>query len=308
MDSCPSLPKSARAPPARRGTAGHARRCSAWPRCTDLAQAVLAEHLGHPRRPAEQLPFGRLPVIRRGPRLAPPRRPGRRGVHDHDRAPGVVRNPVGHAAEQELGPLTHAHVAHPTRSTCSSSQVRDLFSSEVLAPGRATRRQSRRVPVQRPQGLHPAVRRARRRARLQPRQPAFRLHQAGGQPRRRRHRQDDGRRDDVAFYRLDDALGTAIRLQQEVTAWCREQDIEPPLVLKVGVHHGPAIAMTANYNLDYLGPHGQPRGPGRRPEPRRQRRSCCATCSARPACQQVPPPNPSPPACAVSTRISTWSG
>jgi len=56
-----------------------------------------------------------------------------------------------------------------------------------------------------------------------------------------------------AFYRLDDALGTALRLQDEVTAWCGEQGIEPPLVLKVGVHHGPAIAMTANGNLDYFG-------------------------------------------------------
>jgi len=56
-----------------------------------------------------------------------------------------------------------------------------------------------------------------------------------------------------AFYRLDDALGTALRLQDEVTAWCGEQGIEPPLVLKVGVHHGPAIAMTANDNLDYFG-------------------------------------------------------
>ena len=56
-----------------------------------------------------------------------------------------------------------------------------------------------------------------------------------------------------AFYRLDDALATAIGLQQEVTAWCLKQDIEPPLVLKVGVHHGPAIAMTANGRLDYFG-------------------------------------------------------
>jgi len=56
-----------------------------------------------------------------------------------------------------------------------------------------------------------------------------------------------------AFYRLDDALGTALRLQDEVTAWCGEQGIEPPLVLKVGVHHGPAIVMTANDNLDYFG-------------------------------------------------------
>jgi adenylate cyclase len=56
-----------------------------------------------------------------------------------------------------------------------------------------------------------------------------------------------------AFHRLDDALRTAVRLQSQVTAWCREQSIDPPLSLKVGVHHGPAIAMTANGQLDYFG-------------------------------------------------------
>lgn len=56
-----------------------------------------------------------------------------------------------------------------------------------------------------------------------------------------------------AFHRIDDALAAAIGLQQEVTAWCMKQDIEPPLVLKVGVHRGPAIAMTANGRLDYFG-------------------------------------------------------
>jgi adenylate cyclase len=56
-----------------------------------------------------------------------------------------------------------------------------------------------------------------------------------------------------AFYRLDDALSTAIGLQGQVASWCREQGIDPPLALKVGVHHGPAIAMTANDHLDYFG-------------------------------------------------------
>lgn len=56
-----------------------------------------------------------------------------------------------------------------------------------------------------------------------------------------------------AFHRLDDALASAIRLQAEVTGWCRDQGIDPPLALKVGVHHGPAIAMTANGRLDYFG-------------------------------------------------------
>src|SRR6185437_9323767 len=39
----------------------------------------------------------------------------------------------------------------------------------------------------------------------------------------------------------------------EVAAWCRDQGIDPPLALKIGVHHGPAIAMTANDHLDYFG-------------------------------------------------------
>jgi class 3 adenylate cyclase len=56
-----------------------------------------------------------------------------------------------------------------------------------------------------------------------------------------------------AFHRLDDAIATAIWLQARVPTWCREQGIAPPLALKVGVHHGPAIAMTANGHLDYFG-------------------------------------------------------
>jgi adenylate cyclase len=56
-----------------------------------------------------------------------------------------------------------------------------------------------------------------------------------------------------AFYRLDDALTTAIQLQAQVTSWCRDLGIDPPLTLKIGVHHGPAIAMTANDQLDYFG-------------------------------------------------------
>jgi adenylate cyclase len=56
-----------------------------------------------------------------------------------------------------------------------------------------------------------------------------------------------------AFHRLDDAVTTAIRLQSQATSWCQQQSIDPPLALKVGVHHGPAIAMTANQHLDYFG-------------------------------------------------------
>jgi class 3 adenylate cyclase len=56
-----------------------------------------------------------------------------------------------------------------------------------------------------------------------------------------------------AFQQIDDALDAAIQMQQEVTAWCTAQGIDPPLVLKLGIHLGPVIAMTANDRLDYFG-------------------------------------------------------
>ena len=56
-----------------------------------------------------------------------------------------------------------------------------------------------------------------------------------------------------AFSQIDDALEAALAMQEQVTGWCRTQEIDPPLVLKLGVHVGPVIAMTANDRLDYFG-------------------------------------------------------
>ena len=56
-----------------------------------------------------------------------------------------------------------------------------------------------------------------------------------------------------AFTGLEDALAAAIAMQREVAGWCEGQAIDPPLVLKLGVHVGPVIAMTANDRLDYFG-------------------------------------------------------
>jgi class 3 adenylate cyclase len=56
-----------------------------------------------------------------------------------------------------------------------------------------------------------------------------------------------------AFFRLDDAAAAALGMQREIGAWCESQGIRPALVLKVGVHHGPAIAVTSNDRLDYFG-------------------------------------------------------
>jgi adenylate cyclase len=56
-----------------------------------------------------------------------------------------------------------------------------------------------------------------------------------------------------AFLRAEDAIAAALAMQEQVTSWCRDEEIDPPLVLKIGVHAGPAIAMTANGRLDYFG-------------------------------------------------------
>jgi class 3 adenylate cyclase len=56
-----------------------------------------------------------------------------------------------------------------------------------------------------------------------------------------------------AFAQLDDALEAAIQMQEQVGPWCQLQQIDPPLILKLGVHMGPAISMTANDRLDYFG-------------------------------------------------------
>jgi class 3 adenylate cyclase len=42
-------------------------------------------------------------------------------------------------------------------------------------------------------------------------------------------------------------------MQRQVHPWCAGEGIDPPLVLKLGVHAGPVIAMTANGRLDYFG-------------------------------------------------------
>jgi class 3 adenylate cyclase len=56
-----------------------------------------------------------------------------------------------------------------------------------------------------------------------------------------------------AFNRLEDAVEAAIAIQRELGPWCEAQQIELPLTLKLGLHHGPVIVATANDRLDYLG-------------------------------------------------------
>jgi class 3 adenylate cyclase len=56
-----------------------------------------------------------------------------------------------------------------------------------------------------------------------------------------------------AFVSLEDAVGAALGIQRGLEEWCAERGIEPALVLRAGVHHGPAIVVNANGRLDYFG-------------------------------------------------------
>jgi adenylate cyclase len=57
----------------------------------------------------------------------------------------------------------------------------------------------------------------------------------------------------AAFHRVEDAAAAALDMQREIGSWCVTQEIRPPFVLKVGVHHGAVIAVNANGRLDYFG-------------------------------------------------------
>ena len=57
----------------------------------------------------------------------------------------------------------------------------------------------------------------------------------------------------AVFSRPDGAVQAALEMQEGISAFNRLQHIDPPLVIKIGVHHGPAIAINANNQLDYFG-------------------------------------------------------
>jgi class 3 adenylate cyclase len=56
-----------------------------------------------------------------------------------------------------------------------------------------------------------------------------------------------------AFVSLEDAVAAALEIQRDLSGWCSARGIEPSLVLRAGVHHGAAIVVNANGRLDYFG-------------------------------------------------------
>ena len=57
----------------------------------------------------------------------------------------------------------------------------------------------------------------------------------------------------AVFPRPEAAVQAALAIQQKIGAFNCQHHIDPPLVIKLGVHHGPVIAINANNRLDYFG-------------------------------------------------------
>lgn len=57
----------------------------------------------------------------------------------------------------------------------------------------------------------------------------------------------------AVFIRPTDAFRAALETQKRVGEFNRGHRIDPPLVIKIGLHEGPAIVLNANDRLDYFG-------------------------------------------------------
>jgi class 3 adenylate cyclase len=57
----------------------------------------------------------------------------------------------------------------------------------------------------------------------------------------------------AVFSLLERAIQAALEIQSEIEDFNRSLALDPPLIIKIGIHHGPAIAVNANDRLDYFG-------------------------------------------------------
>jgi adenylate cyclase len=132
-------------------------------------------------------------------------------------------------------------------------EFRDLFGSEVLAPGQE-------IGVESVTVLFSDLRESTRLYELAGDAPAY------GQVRRHfeflKERIASARGAVVktigdavmaVFQSPADALGCGLAIQRDIHAFNEALPSERALVVKLGLHHGPAIAITANARLDYFG-------------------------------------------------------
>lgn len=57
----------------------------------------------------------------------------------------------------------------------------------------------------------------------------------------------------AVFSKPEEAVRAALEIQSRILEFNRSLAIDPPLIIKIGIHHGPAIAVNANDHLDYFG-------------------------------------------------------
>ncbi len=57
----------------------------------------------------------------------------------------------------------------------------------------------------------------------------------------------------AVFYSPRQGVLAALEMQEAIARWCAERKMEKPLVLKIGLHEGPSIAVNTDNILDYFG-------------------------------------------------------
>src|SRR5215471_573456 len=171
--------------------------------------------------------------------------------------PGTVtlrlRNTTARVAVAVVERLQWDKHAVTAAQVTAMQEFRDLFASEVLAPGQEISIQNLSIFFSDLKGsteLYEAIGDA----------PAY--------GRVRRHFDfliDCIKRDEGAvvktigdavmavFARPDGAVRAALTMQERIGEFNRRYNSDPPLVIKIGVHHGPAIAINSNNQLDYFG-------------------------------------------------------
>jgi hypothetical protein len=172
-----------------------------------------------------------------------------------------LRNQTGGAALAVLEDIAWMRDATTAAQVTTLQEFHDLFSSEVLAPGRqyAVRHialvfSDIKGSTQRYEGIGDAAAYAQVSRHFEFIRQATAA--AGGTVVKTF---GDGVM--CAFPQLDHALQAAIGMQAQVAPWCQAEAIDPPLALKLGGHAGPVIAISANDRLDYFaGPSTWPPG------------------------------------------------
>lgn len=184
---------------------------------------------------------------------------GEKGWETAERAfqPGLVslawRNDRPHTIGVVLERLRWDDRAVSAARVAALQEFRDLFGSEVLAPGLE-------VGVESVTILFSDLKESTRLYEEAGDAPAYsqvRRHFEFLKERITRHRgavvKTIGDAVMAVFHQPADGLRCGLAIQQDLAAFNASLPDRPPLVIKLGLHHGPAIAINANGLLDYFG-------------------------------------------------------